>query len=151
MAFSGPAAQPFQMGTYVTHTPEDYHRYFHLRGVKAVVRLNNQVSHLFVSSRCSASLTQLDNMQQAACDNLYAASTLYLLPDASPHPSKLYLLRCQTYDGQRFVSGGFAMHELFFPDGSCPSDSILQRFLKIAESTNGKATVCNRLSHLFVT
>ena len=30
------------------------------------------------------------------------------------------------------------MHELFFPDGSCPSDSILQRFLKIAESTVGK-------------
>ena len=45
LAFSGPAAQPFQMGTYVTHTPEDYHRYFHLKGVKAVVRLNNQVSH----------------------------------------------------------------------------------------------------------
>ena len=51
--------------------------------------------------------------------------------------SKLYRLRCQTYDGQRFVSGGFAMHELFFPDGSCPSDSILQRFLKVAESTEG--------------
>ncbi|CAK0735693.1 hypothetical protein CVIRNUC_000622 [Coccomyxa viridis] len=88
LAFSGPAAQPFQMGTYVTHTPEDYHRYFHLKGVKAVVRLNNQ-----------------------------------------------------TYDGQRFVSGGFAMHELFFPDGSCPSDSILQRFLKIAESTEGSLAV----------
>ena len=29
------------------------------------------------------------------------------------------------------------MHELFFPDGSCPSDSILQRFLKVAESTDG--------------
>ena len=53
--------------------------------------------------------------------------------------SKLHLLRCQTYDVQRFVSGGFAMHELFFPDGSCPSDSILQRFLKIAESTEGDA------------
>ena len=29
------------------------------------------------------------------------------------------------------------MHELFFPDGSCPSDSILQHFLKIAETTDG--------------
>ena len=31
------------------------------------------------------------------------------------------------------------MHELFFPDGSCPSDSILQEFLKIAEGTDGRA------------
>lgn len=31
------------------------------------------------------------------------------------------------------------MHELFFPDGSCPSDSIVQQFLKIAESTDGAA------------
>ena len=31
------------------------------------------------------------------------------------------------------------MHELFFPDGSCPSEAILQHFLKIAESTDGKA------------
>ena len=45
----------------------------------------------------------------------------------------------QTYEGERFVNGGFAMHELFFPDGSCPSESILQQFLKIAESTDGEA------------
>ena len=48
LAFSGPAAQPFQMGTYVAHTPEDYHPYFRHKGVKAVVRLNNQVSRLFM-------------------------------------------------------------------------------------------------------
>lgn len=30
------------------------------------------------------------------------------------------------------------MHELFFPDGSCPSDSILQHFLRIAETTDGR-------------
>ncbi len=35
---------PFVMGSYITHTPEDYHRYFHHKGVRAVVRLNNQVS-----------------------------------------------------------------------------------------------------------
>lgn len=43
------------------------------------------------------------------------------------------------YDGERFVSGGFAMHELSFPDGTCPSESILQRFLSIAETTTGAA------------
>ena len=46
------------------------------------------------------------------------------------------------------MSGGFAMHELFFPDGSCPSDSILQRFLTIAESTPGKA-LSAQIQHTF--
>ena len=36
------------MGTYVAHTPEDYHPYFRHKGVKAIVRLNNQVSRLFM-------------------------------------------------------------------------------------------------------
>lgn len=54
----------------------------------------------------------------------------------------------QTYDGERFVSGGFAMHELFFPDGSCPSDSILQQFLKIAEGTDGRALCGLCVSHM---
>ena len=43
LAFSGPSMAPFVMGSYVTHTPEDYHRYFHHAGVTAVVRLNNKV------------------------------------------------------------------------------------------------------------
>lgn len=42
LAFSGPSVAPFVMGSYVTHTPEDYHRYFHHTGVTAVVRLNNK-------------------------------------------------------------------------------------------------------------
>ena len=45
LAFSGPSVAPFVMGSYVTHTPEDYHRYFHHKGVRAIVRLNNQVPH----------------------------------------------------------------------------------------------------------
>lgn len=40
------------MGSYVAHTPEDYHRYFHHKGVKAVVRLNNQVSSLLSVYAC---------------------------------------------------------------------------------------------------
>lgn len=43
------------------------------------------------------------------------------------------------YDGQRFVKGGFRMHELFFHDGTCPSDAILQAFLAIAEAEPGRA------------
>ena len=43
----------------------------------------------------------------------------------------------QVYDGDRFVKGGFRMHELFFHDGTCPSDAILQAFLRIAEQEPG--------------
>ena len=64
---------------------------------------------------------------------------------SSPVPSKVVsadkYARCvpaaQVYDGQRFVKGGFRMHELFFHDGTCPSDAILQRFLTIAEAEPG--------------
>ncbi len=43
----------------------------------------------------------------------------------------------QLYDGERFTSAGFNMHELFFSDGSCPSEKILQTFLHIAETEYG--------------
>jgi hypothetical protein len=50
------------MGTYVAHMPEDYHPYFQHKGVKAIVRLNNQVSralmrhvHILQASVCSRS------------------------------------------------------------------------------------------------
>lgn len=38
------------------------------------------------------------------------------------------------YDGQRFLDHGIAHHDLYFPDGTCPSDRILERFLEIAEA-----------------
>lgn len=41
------------------------------------------------------------------------------------------------YEGRRFLAGGFRQHELYFPDGSCPSEAILQRFLAIVEAEPG--------------
>ena len=41
------------------------------------------------------------------------------------------------YEGKRFVAGGFRQHELYFPDGCCPSEAILQRFLAIVEAEPG--------------
>ncbi len=48
--------------------------------------------------------------------------------------------RAQVYDGQRFAKGGFRMHELFFHDGTCPSEAILQAFLAIAEAEPGEGS-----------
>ena len=45
------------------------------------------------------------------------------------------------YDGGRFADGGFSMHELYFPDGSCPPEPLLARFLEIAESEKGALAI----------
>lgn len=41
------------------------------------------------------------------------------------------------YDRKRFVDGGFRHYDLYFPDGSCPTEAILLKFLEIAESEPG--------------
>ena len=33
--------------------------------------------------------------------------------------------RAQVYDRKRFLDGGFKHIEMYFPDGSCPSDAII--------------------------
>jgi Dual specificity phosphatase, catalytic domain len=47
----------------------------------------------------------------------------------------------QQYDKAHFVRAGFAHHELYFPDGTCPPDHILAAFMNIVESTNGPVAV----------
>lgn len=42
-------------------------------------------------------------------------------------------LNRKMYKSERFSDAGFTHHDLFFIDGSCPSEEILQRFIKIAE------------------
>lgn len=37
------------------------------------------------------------------------------------------------YDAKRFTDDGLVHHELYFPDGSCPTDHLLLRFLELAE------------------
>ncbi|CAL8251805.1 unnamed protein product [Merluccius merluccius] len=50
-------------------------------------------------------------------------------------------LNKKVYDGKRFTDAGFHHHDLFFVDGSTPSDIIVQRFLHICESTKGAVAV----------
>ena len=58
------------------------------------------------------------------------------------HPNMLL----QLYKSSRFTSGGFRHYELYFPDGSCPSEAIVDRFLSIAESEKGVHPVPNPIS-----
>jgi protein-tyrosine phosphatase len=50
-------------------------------------------------------------------------------------------LNKKIYDAKRFTDAGFDHQELFFIDGSTPSDSIVRRFLNISEKCDGAIAV----------
>ncbi|XP_078500631.1 dual specificity protein phosphatase CDC14A isoform X2 [Lissotriton helveticus] len=50
-------------------------------------------------------------------------------------------LNKKIYDAKRFTDAGFDHHELFFIDGSTPSDLIMRRFLNICENAAGAVAV----------
>ncbi|XP_030025274.2 dual specificity protein phosphatase CDC14C [Manduca sexta] len=50
-------------------------------------------------------------------------------------------LNKKSYDARQFTSHGFEHRELFFVDGSVPSDLIVNRFLRIAEAARGAVAV----------
>ncbi|XP_068427245.1 dual specificity protein phosphatase CDC14AB-like [Clinocottus analis] len=50
-------------------------------------------------------------------------------------------LNRKLYDSRRFEDAGFEHHDLFFLDGTTPSDLIVRRFLHICESTEGAVAV----------
>lgn len=58
-------------------------------------------------------------------------------------PNHDYTRACvlQVYESKRFAQGGFHHHELYFPDGSCPSQEILLNFLALAERTPGALAI----------
>ncbi|XP_071799656.1 dual specificity protein phosphatase CDC14A-like isoform X2 [Asterias amurensis] len=50
-------------------------------------------------------------------------------------------LNKKIYDARRFTDAGFDHYDLFFIDGSTPSDAIVQQFLTIAENAEGGLAV----------
>uniref|UniRef100_A0AAY5E9D4 Cell division cycle 14A n=1 Tax=Electrophorus electricus TaxID=8005 RepID=A0AAY5E9D4_ELEEL len=50
-------------------------------------------------------------------------------------------LNKKIYEAKRFTDAGFDHYDLFFVDGSTPSDVITRRFLHICESTSGAVAV----------
>ncbi|XP_046429492.1 dual specificity protein phosphatase CDC14C-like isoform X2 [Neodiprion fabricii] len=55
--------------------------------------------------------------------------------------STIVRLNKKIYEASRFVEAGFEHKELFFIDGSTPTNSIMQQFLKIAETAPGAVAV----------
>ena len=50
-------------------------------------------------------------------------------------------LNKRMYDAKKFNDAGFDHRDLFFIDGSTPSDTIVRRFLAISEGTDGAVAV----------
>ncbi|KAI5063136.1 hypothetical protein GOP47_0021683 [Adiantum capillus-veneris] len=50
-------------------------------------------------------------------------------------------LNKRLYDKRRFTDHGLIHHDLYFPDGSCPPERIVQRFLEIVEDSPGAVAV----------
>ncbi|XP_050988259.1 cell division cycle 14Aa isoform X1 [Labeo rohita] len=50
-------------------------------------------------------------------------------------------LNKKIYEGRRFTDAGFEHHDLFFVDGTTPSDLLTRRFLHICENTKGAVAV----------
>ncbi|PSC73661.1 dual specificity phosphatase CDC14A isoform X2 [Micractinium conductrix] len=50
-------------------------------------------------------------------------------------------LNKKMYEASRFTEYGVKHHELYFPDGTCPSEQILLRFLELAERETGALAV----------
>jgi protein-tyrosine phosphatase len=49
--------------------------------------------------------------------------------------------RVQQYDASIFKNAGFKFIDLYFPDGTCPPEAILQGFLELAEQERGAIVV----------
>ncbi|VDM38647.1 unnamed protein product [Toxocara canis] len=55
--------------------------------------------------------------------------------------STIIRLNKRMYDAKRFVDAGFDHIDLFFVDGSTPSDEIVQRFISVIDSAKGAVAV----------
>lgn len=65
-----------------------------------------------------------------------------LVPHFHQHNVTLVIrLSKRWYDPRPFLQAGIAFLDLFFPDGSCPSDSIMQKFVFACEQTPGAVAV----------
>ncbi|XP_014613173.1 PREDICTED: dual specificity protein phosphatase CDC14B isoform X1 [Polistes canadensis] len=55
--------------------------------------------------------------------------------------STIIRLNTKIYDASSFTDAGFEHKDLFFVDGSTPTDSIMRQFLKISENASGAVAV----------
>ncbi|VDI43259.1 cell division cycle 14 [Mytilus galloprovincialis] len=55
--------------------------------------------------------------------------------------STIVRLNKKIYDARRFTDAGFDHFDLFFTDGSCPTDNIVRQFIDLSENADGAIAV----------
>lgn len=65
----------------------------------------------------------------------------YWAPFKSFGVTAIIRLNKRLYDRRRFTEGGFRHHDLFFPDGACPTPAIVDRFCALVEAEPGCVAV----------
>jgi cell division cycle 14 len=55
--------------------------------------------------------------------------------------TKVVRLNKKMYEAARFTAHGIGHHELYFPDGTCPPEPVLYRFLELAEREPGALAI----------
>jgi hypothetical protein len=64
--------------------------------------------------------------------------------------SGIIRLNRRVYERLRFTDHGLSHYDLYFPDGSCPPERIVKRFLEIVEGTSGALAVHCKVSCFLV-
>jgi len=66
---------------------------------------------------------------------------MYLSYFLSHNVTDVIRLNNKVYNASRFTAAGIAHHDLYFVDGSVPTDDILARFLHVSEKATGAVAV----------
>ncbi|CAI5441488.1 unnamed protein product [Caenorhabditis angaria] len=71
----------------------------------------------------------------------YHAPSLYFEYFRARGISTIVRLNAKNYDANKFIRAGFDHVDLFFVDGSTPSDEIVEKFIKIVDNAKGGVAV----------
>lgn len=119
--------------------PEDYIEYFREHNVGAVVRLNKK---MYESSRFTQVGAGGDACAPVAAWEAAGVGSGEAHQSASWRPSSTCCTAAHpSLPSSTHPQYGVRHYEMYFPDGTCPSEQILLRFLEVAEREPGALAV----------
>jgi hypothetical protein len=135
MAFSGPSSQPKHFGGWRTYSERC------LPGVSSLLsRSFNQPPRSIlqppnaINNLCLTFLPPFLPLFLAVPED-------YIAYFKEHNVNAVVRLNKRMYESERFTEAGVRHHEMYFPDGTCPSEQILLRFLDVAEREPGALAV----------
>ncbi|KAK6620153.1 hypothetical protein RUM44_006554 [Polyplax serrata] len=103
--------------------------------------LNWIVPNKFLAFAGPQSRNYLSSVKGRVIDPLVRTPESYVKYFRDNNVTTIVRLNNKLYDASKFTKEGFTHVDLFFIDGSTPSDDLVQKFLTVSESTNGAVAV----------